>query len=95
MSNMTPRELLAAADRHRRTERAAEYARVRIRLWEKPVQRKGLLGFLAKATDTAPDQFFTAAETDAIYEALLIVQRENREAADRYEQRVTTSGSAS
>lgn len=86
---MTPREVINAADRHRAAERAADWAQTKIRLGEKPVQRRGLLGF-RKRSDAYREMEFTAEETRAIYEALSIVRRDHRDEAARYEAMVTT-----
>jgi hypothetical protein len=94
VSERTPREILAEADWHRQREQAANLARAKIRLGEKPVQRRGLLGF-RKKPDAYRELEFDRDETNAIYEALAIVQRDYREAAKRLEEGVFTKGSGS
>lgn len=76
MSDATPRELLAIADRHKRLADAADSARAKIRLGERPVQRGGLLGFLRRQPHQV-DVFFDADETAAIYDALAIVRNDS------------------
>lgn len=89
MSNNPARDLLAQADHHRKTAAAAETARVRIRLGERPQTRRGLLGFWREEVPHPTE--FDAAETHAIYEALAIVRENNARAAAANEARVTVT----
>ena len=82
------RDILAKADYFQSLERAADTARVKIRLGAKPVMRLGLLGFLGRSDSR--ELFFSGEETDAIYSALGKVGMESRELARDYEARVTT-----
>lgn len=90
MPEQTARNLIAAADQHRATAEGAEWARNKIRLWERPVVRKGLLGFRRKS-EAHRELEFTAAETAAIYEALRIVRDDANRKADDLDCRVTTT----
>lgn len=85
----TPRELLAQADRERATVSAADWARAKIRLGEKPVQRGGLLRF-RKGRPEERECVFDAGQTAAIYAALAIVRDDAKRRADELEARVTT-----
>lgn len=84
------RGLINAADRHRRVANAAESARVKIRLGEKPVTSRGRLWFKPQEPTHHVTQF-DEAETSAIYEALAKVRDENNAAADNLEQRVSVA----
>ena len=86
MSNA--REILDRVDRLRRTAHAAEVMRAKIRLFEKPVLRQGLLGFRAK-TEGDREQFLDADETLAVYEALADVRNRLDAEASELEKRVT------
>lgn len=86
------RRLLARADQHRTTAQAADSARCKIRLGQRPVQRRGLLRFMPKRpTDYVTE--FTAAETTAIYRALWIVEQDERAAAVECERMAVEGGS--
>lgn len=84
-----PREILASADRLRRTARAAEDIRVRIRLGEKPVATRGFLGF-RKRDHEAYAPALTGDETAAVYDALADVRDRMQHNADVLEKTVTS-----
>lgn len=79
------REQLAEVDRQRAIERSAEAARAMIRLGHRPTARRRLITFLQR--DRA-DWEFTRDETDAIYDALGLVQDDARERAADLEKQI-------
>lgn len=93
MTDPTPRELLAEADRERRLARGADAARVRIRLFQYPVahRRTGLFGWVkdrSKAPDPATFEVLDRPVVDAVYAALGVVEREASQRARDLEARV-------
>lgn len=93
MSDLTPRQLLAEADRERRKAHAAEMAQVDYRLFCRPVvhHKTGLFGWLtdrSKAPDEDEFRTLPPAMHDALYEALGIVMRDANQRADELEARV-------
>jgi hypothetical protein len=98
MTQPTPRELLAQADRERTIARGAEAARRHYRLGRSAVahRRTGLIGWLtdrSKAPDPAVFETLPAGVATAIYDALGIVAREATQRADALEARVRTEAS--
>jgi hypothetical protein len=93
VSNETPRDLIARADAARRTAEMADWARTKIRLRDKPIQRGGLLRF-RKDRPGDRECVFSAEETAAIYDALAIVKRDALARADALDARVTTTEGA-
>jgi hypothetical protein len=84
----TPRELLEQADRYRSWERAAEHARVLIRLGEKPKMSKGLFGFFKRESGYS-DIEFDREVTSVIYDALADVRNKYAQKAKELEDKVT------
>lgn len=78
---------MAAVDRHKALVEDAEMARVKIRLLEQPVMRKGLFGFRKKRETDAEFQF-DKDETFAVYQALGKLKAEHQKAARDLEQSV-------
>lgn len=78
---------LAEADRLRAIASESESARVKIRLGERPIVRRGVLGFWRRS-EVLPEQSFTQAETNAIYDALAKVRDDARRRADEIEKSI-------
>jgi hypothetical protein len=76
------RQILNEADRHRRQADAADLARTKIRLGEKPSMSRGILGF---RTEGHTELVFTADETHALYEALIVLRGAHLADAERLE----------
>lgn len=87
MTYDSPREVLKLADSYRATSRAADSARVKIRTGGHRVEvRSGLLGL--RKTNSSEATVFSKEETDAIYEALLVVSDDNERKANELEKKV-------
>lgn len=78
---------LAEADRLRAIAAESESARVKIRLGERPIVRRGVLGFW-RPSEVLPEQSFTQAETNAIYDALAKVRDDAQRRADEIEKAI-------
>lgn len=86
MSEQTPRELLAEADRERRTAEACESLQREVRLGGSVALKRGLFG---RRRDDGRVNYLTGAESRAVYLALRIVRQEAEARADALEARVT------
>jgi hypothetical protein len=80
------REQLAEADRQRKIADDAECARGSIRVGQKPVMKRGLLGF--PKTALWAEKLLTQAETNAVYDALARVRDDARRRADEIEKTI-------
>lgn len=95
MPDLTPRQLLAQADRERRKAHGAEALRCDYRLGRSPVahRKTGLIGWLRDRSKEPDEKIFKALPpgmNDALYEALGIVMRDAEERADALEALVQT-----
>ena len=80
------REQLAEADRQRQIANDAESARGSIRLGQKALVKRGLLGF--PKSGHWGEKFLTQAETNAVYDALAKVRDDARRRADEIEKAI-------
>ena len=95
MTDPTPRELLAQADRERAIARGAEVARCNYRLGRAAVahRKTGLFGWVkdrSKAPDPSVFETLPPGVDTAVYVALGIVAQESEQRARDIEARVTT-----
>lgn len=84
---MSPREIIAMADEHRRHEDAAESAMRMIRLGSNPrTIKRERRRFFIRCRET--EQVFNAYETRVLYEALDMVREHHRTQAEEWESKV-------